>query len=202
MTWRTYVALGDSLSAGKGDPDADGRTVGWAARMADVLTARTGEPCELTNLAADGATVTRVLHDQLPAIPASPPPDLVSLTVGMNDVRAPDFDQLTFASELKQLFEGLATSRATLLTCTLPDIADMLPLPGELIPLARDRMRDVSGIIRRQAAACGAFCLDAWILPEVADPSLYSADRLHPNARGHQLIAAAFADLLTRRDDS
>jgi lysophospholipase L1-like esterase len=51
-------------------------------------------------------------------------------------------------------------------------------------------------VIRAQAARSGAICLDLWTMPGAADPALFSPDRIHPNARGHQLLATAFADLL------
>lgn len=195
MAWSHYVALGDSLSAGKGDLDPAGHPLGWPTRFAALVKERTGEDCSLTNLAADRATVTHVLAEQLPAL-ASTKPGLLSITVGMNDIRAPEFTGDAFAADLRRVFDELAATRATLLTCTLPDIAERLPLPAELVPLVRDRMREVSEIIRRVARAHDALYVDAWVLPEVADPDIYSTDGLHPNARGHRLLATAFADLL------
>ncbi len=198
MSWSNFVALGDSLTAGKGDAGTDGRPVGWAQRLADVLSVRTAVRCKLTNLAVDRATVSWVLSEQLPAV-APAQPDLVSVTVGMNDIRARGFDELSFKSELGQLLEALAATKATVLTCTLPNIAAIMPLPPDLTEIARERMRLASDIIREQAESFGAVCLDAWSLPGVADPDLYSPDRMHPNGKGHQLIAAAFADKLAPR---
>jgi hypothetical protein len=43
----------------------------------------------------------------------------------------------------------------------------------------------------RQAAARGVLCLDAWSMPAACDPDLFGRDRIHPNASGHQLMAAA-----------
>jgi lysophospholipase L1-like esterase len=198
LSWSNFVALGDSLTAGKGDAAPDGRPVGWAQRLADVLSVRTAVRCALTNLAEDRATVGSVLAEQLPkAAPAEP--DLVSVTVGMNDIRARGFDEMTFKSELGQLLEGLAATKAKVLTCTLPNIAAIMPLPPELTEIARERMRMASDIIREQAESYGAVCLDAWSLPGLTDPELYSPDRMHPNGKGHQFIAAAFADKLAPR---
>lgn len=189
MAWSTFVALGDSLSAGRGDPDVDGRLMGWPVRLSDLLG------CSLTNLAADRATTTQVLSEQLPALGAFEP-DLVSVTVGMNDIRAPEFTGEAFAAELRRIFDGLDATGATLLTCTLPDIAERLPVDPALVPLVRERMGEVSEIIRAEAAGRGALCVDSWVRPEVADPAIYSEDRLHLNGRGHQLLAGAFAELL------
>jgi lysophospholipase L1-like esterase len=198
LSWSNYVALGDSLTAGKGDAGPDGQPVGWAQRLADVLSVRTAVRCTLMNLAEDRATVSSVLAAQLPKV-APAEPDLVSITVGMNDIRARGFDEMTFKSELGQLLEDLAATQAKVLTCTLPNIAAIMPLPPDLTEIARERMRMASDIIREQAESYGAVCLDAWSLPGLADPELYSQDRMHPNGKGHQFIAAAFADQLAPR---
>ena len=198
MAWSTYVAIGDSLTAGRGDEGRDGRPIGWAQRLADILGVRTTVRCSLTNLAVDGATVHEVLSKQLPAV-AARKPDLVSLTVGINDIRRRDFDELSFKADLGQLFEALAATQATLLTCTLPDLSVIMSLSQDLHEVVRERMRLASDIIREQAESYGAVCLDAWSLPGVTDPDLYAPDRLHPNSKGHQFIAAACADILAPR---
>jgi lysophospholipase L1-like esterase len=195
LNWSNYVAVGDSLTAGRDDHGPAGVRIGWARRLAGILSARTEVPCALTNLAADGASVTAVLGRQLPAV-APIGPDLVSVTVGMNDIRDPAFGEERFAADLGRLLDGLTATGATVLTCTLPDIAAIMPLPAELVEVARQRMRRASDIIRKQAAGRGAVCLDVWAMPGAADPGLFGPDRIHPNARGHQLMADAFADLL------
>jgi lysophospholipase L1-like esterase len=198
LSWSNFVALGDSLTAGKGDAGPGGHPVGWAQRLADVLSVRTAVRCTLTNMADERATVSSVLKEQLPKVAAAEP-DLVSVTVGMNDIRARGFDEMTFKSELGQLLEGLAATKAKVLTCTLPNIAAIMPLPPDLTEIARERMRLASDIIREQAESYHAVCLDAWSLPGISDPELYSADKMHPNGKGHQFIAAAFADKLAPR---
>jgi lysophospholipase L1-like esterase len=193
-SWPNYVALGDSLTAGR-DDEGSGLQVGWAWRLARILTARTGVPCGLTNLSANGADVAAVLDWQLPYL-ARIGPDLVSVTVGMNDIRDPGFSADRFAARFGRLLDGLTAAAATVLTCTLPDIAANMPLPAELVDVARQRMREASEIIRDEAADRGALCLDVWVMPAAADPDLFGPDRIHPNASGHQLMADAFADLL------
>ena len=195
LNWSNYVALGDSLTAGRDDHGPGGVRIGWARRLAGILTARTAVPCALTNLAFDGASVAVVLEHQLPSV-ARIRPDLVSVTVGMNDIREPAFSEERFAAELGWLLDGLNATGATVLTCTLPDIAAIMSLPADLVEVARWRMRRASDIIREQAASRGAVCLDAWAIPGAADPELFGPDRIHPNASGHQLMADAFAALL------
>ena len=198
LNWSNYVALGDSLTAGRDDHGPGGVRIGWARRLAGILTARTAVPCTLTNLAADGASVAVVLEQQLPLVARIGPnyPDLVSVTVGMNDIRDPAFSEERFAAELGRLLDGLTTTGATVLTCTLPNIAAIMSLPADLVEVARQRMRRASDIIREQAAGRGVVCLDVWAMPGAAAPELFGPDRIHPNAAGHQLMADAFAALL------
>src|SRR5690349_23510660 len=88
MGWANYVALGDSLTAGRDDHGPEGARIGWARRLAGILTARTSVRCALTNLAADGASAGVVLERQLPSV-AGLAPELVSATGGVNDIREP-----------------------------------------------------------------------------------------------------------------
>jgi len=198
LSWSTYVALGDSLTAGRGDEGRDGRPIGWAQRLADILSVRTAVRCRLVNLAVDAATVGQIRRKQLPGVAACRP-DLVSVTVGLNDIRVRGFDEMDFKAELKQLFEALAATQATILTCTLPDLTGVMALSPDLTGIVRERLRLASDIIREQAESCGAACLDAWAMTAAADPELYGPDRVYPNARGHQFIAAACADKLAPR---
>jgi lysophospholipase L1-like esterase len=198
MGWANYVALGDSLTAGRDDHGPEGARIGWPRRLAGILTARTSVRCALTNLAADGASAGVVLERQLPSV-AGLGPDLVSVTVGMNDIRDPGFTPERFTAELGRLLDGLSGTGATVLTCTLPDIAAIMPLPVHLVEVARQRMCQASDIIREQAAARAVVCLDAWAMPGASDPGLFGPDRIHPNGSGHQLMADAFAALLLTR---
>jgi lysophospholipase L1-like esterase len=195
-SWATFVALGDSLTAGRGDVGSDGRPVGWARRLADLLSDRTGVACALTNLAVDGATVAKVLAEQLPQLDGISP-DLVSATVGMNDIRGFEFSPAEFTADLRRLLDALAATGATVLTCTLPDIAGVVELPPEYVEIARDRLSLASDIIRDESARRGAVWLDIWAMSELTvRPELFTADRLHPNASGHRILATKFADLL------
>jgi lysophospholipase L1-like esterase len=115
----------------------------------------------------------------------------------MNDIRGPQFNPADFSAELGRLFDAVATTGATILTCTLPDIADVVELPAEHVEIARYRLGEASDIIRDQSARRGAVCLDTWAMRDLAaSPELFTADRLHPNASGHRRLATAFADLL------
>lgn len=194
MPKSTFVALGDSLTAGKGDLDPEGRPVGWARRLCGLLSARSGTEFEFTNLAVNHATTDDVLTAQLPGL-AGLHPDLVTISAGMNDIRGA-FDKDHFARKIEEVFAGAVATGATVATMTLPNIVWMLPLPAELLPVARELMEQANDGIRRKAEAHGVLYLDAWYADEASDPAFWDEDRVHPNTNGHSLIAEAFAEML------
>ncbi|MGW3360248.1 SGNH/GDSL hydrolase family protein [Streptomyces bungoensis] len=190
-----FVALGDSLTEGVGDPAGAGRR-GWAARLAGALAAGDARGVEFTNLAVSGAQTRDVLHRQTPAALALRP-DLASVVVGVNDTLRSTFDIRAVAARLDQVYGALSGQGATLLTACLPEPGAMLGLPGALArPLAR-RQRAVNDVVHALSDRYGAVHLHlsegAW----VADRALWSADRLHPGERGHRQLAVRFHALLT-----
>ncbi|MFF1699882.1 SGNH/GDSL hydrolase family protein [Streptomyces sp. NPDC058257] len=191
-----FVAMGDSLTAGIGDPTEEGWR-GWAALLAAGLAAREGE-ARFHNLAVSGAQTGDVLNRQLPEA-LKLRPDLVSVIVGVNDTLRCTFDIQAVAARLDTAYGAATRQGAQLLTACLPDPGAMLGLPGALArPLAR-RQRAVNAVVHALSERYDAVHLhlaeDEW----VADRALWSADRLHPGERGHRLVAARFHGLLAAR---
>lgn len=79
---RTYVALGDSYSAGVGAPGQSGLCLRSPSGY-PALWARRHHPASFIDLACSGATTDTVLATQIPFLPAGA--DLVTITVGGND---------------------------------------------------------------------------------------------------------------------
>ncbi|MEU5002507.1 SGNH/GDSL hydrolase family protein [Streptomyces sp. NPDC021622] len=191
-----FVAMGDSLTEGIGDPVAEGWR-GWAALLAAGLT---GDEAgvEFHNLAVSGAQTSDVLHRQLPAA-LGLRPAVVSVVVGVNDTLRCTFDIHAVAARLDQIYASCTQQGALLLTACLPDPGAMLGLPGALArPLAR-RQRGVNAVVHALSERYGAVHLHAAEGDWVADRGLWSADRLHPGERGHRLLAARFHALLAAR---
>jgi lysophospholipase L1-like esterase len=185
-----YVALGDSSAEGLDDPDGAGGYRGWADRLAERLALVQGEVA-YANLAIRGRRTRQVLDEQLAAAVAMRP-DLATVFCGTNDVVARRFDLAGLAADLELLHCGLVGAGATVLTFTLPDLAPVLPLARHLAP----RVTALNEVVRRSAAASGAVLVDVAAHPVASDPRLWSDDRLHANAAGHQRIAAALAAAL------
>jgi lysophospholipase L1-like esterase len=189
MTTATYVALGDSITLGMGDPMRDGTWRGWAAILAPALPAR------LCNLAVSGALTADVEREQLPRA-LELRPDIASVVVGVNDTLRHTFDPVRVGAALAHTVGALTAAGATVLTMRLPDPGRMFGLPPALArPLAR-RIRAVNAVADKVAVRFGTVHFDAVGHPGTYDRRMWSVDRLHPSERGHRLVAHSYAALL------
>jgi lysophospholipase L1-like esterase len=185
-----FVALGDSITVGMGDPAPDGGWRGWAALLAATLC----QP-DMHNLATLGAQARDVERLQLPAA-LSLRPDVASVVVGINDTLRGDFDPMRTGAAMDRTVGALRATGAEVLTMRLPDPAQMFGLPRALgRPLAR-RMRAVNAAVDEVARRHGTVHLDAAGDPATYERHNWSVDRLHPNERGHRMIACHFHGLL------
>ena len=189
----TFVSLGDSITLGVGDPVAgdDAGWRGWAALLASGMR----EPA-LHNLATTGAQSRHVESTQLPEALALRP-DIASVVVGVNDTLRGGFDPRAAGASIARTVEALTAAGAVVLTMRLPDPGQMLGVPAGLArPLGR-RMRLVNAELDAVAARYGTVHFDAAADPDTYDRRNWSVDRLHPNERGHRLIACRFWDALS-----
>ncbi|MFF3407987.1 SGNH/GDSL hydrolase family protein [Streptomyces sp. NPDC002742] len=189
-----FVALGDSLTEGVGDPVGD-RWRGWAELLAPGL-APADAPVEFTNLAVSGAQTRDVLERQTPAALALEP-DLVSVVIGVNDTLRYTFDIHSVAERLDKVYAAFRERDTAVMTACLPDPGSMLGLPGALArPLAR-RQHAVNAVVHALSMRYGAMHLHAAEEEWLKDRAVWSADRLHPGELGHRQLALRFHALLT-----
>lgn len=184
----TYVALGDSFTAGNGcDPSER-----WADLVAESLREQSPD-LEYRNLARDGADS----HDVLAQIPeaVAARADLVTLVCGANDVilnLRPDIATFTgrFELMLDRLRRGLPG--VAIMTATYPEgwrLEGIGPRTQERI---KDGMRDLNEAIREVSATRIIPCLETVDHPGIEDPANFEPDGLHPSAAGHIHAAAEF----------
>ncbi|MCS7481952.1 SGNH/GDSL hydrolase family protein [Umezawaea endophytica] len=189
-TYLRYVALGDSQTEGMNDGDDTGGYRGWADRLAEQLAA--ADPrVRYANLAVRGRTAHQVRAEQLP-VALDLRPDLATVMIGMNDLLRPRFHATSVARHHEHIFEALTGQGAHVVTFRFPD-------PGLLVPAARwltRRTHELNARVREAADRHGATVVDLFAHPVCTDPRLWSADRLHLNALGHSVLAAAVAHAL------
>ncbi|MFJ3904668.1 SGNH/GDSL hydrolase family protein [Streptomyces sp. NPDC090025] len=194
--WQRYAVIGDSLSAGTGDPSPGYRELGWSDRFAEVL-GRVRPDLAYLNTATVGATTTETIEQQADKLQAFEP-DLLHIPCGANDLvrRRPDFDEIR--QNMRKLYELAAQTGAQLTTFTLGR-AYVVPV----FPDWTERVRTVNDITRGLAAEYGAVVVDMWNHPVNDRDDLLSADRIHFAGSGQAVMAAemakALAGLLGRR---
>jgi lysophospholipase L1-like esterase len=185
-----YVAIGDSTVEGLDDPDGQGRYRGWADRLARKLAEQQGSVL-YANLAIRGRTTHQIRRQQLDAAVAMQP-DLAAVVSGTNDLLRPCFDPVALRDDVETMQGSLTAIGATVITFTLPDLGDVMPIAR----MVRGRLLQMNDIIRGAAARTGAIVCDFAAYPVASDPRLWSDDRLHANTAGHARIAEALADHL------
>ena len=186
-----FVALGDSLTEGKGDIYPDGRLRGFADMLA-VSLRRVDPGVSYANLARPSVRAAEVRAQQLPAALALRP-DLATVIIGLNDVIALRTDADRVGAELEAVVEGLRGAGCTVLTATLPDLTHVTSVAA----LWRARIARVNAEVRRVAgAARRPSCRPGGTRARDSSARHMALDRVHPGAHGHHLLASAFADVL------
>jgi lysophospholipase L1-like esterase len=162
------VALGDSITNGGGELQNGVALQSWA-----LWTAR-GLGLPYTGVATDGARAADVVARQLPAVEAQAGR---RWDLGVNDVRALDFDADGFARDHATALAFLSERCERVLTATFP------------LSLGRPRagwLADGNTAVERNARAAGALLLD---LRDFGARNLVMADHVHPTAFGQVAIA-------------
>ena len=171
------VALGDSITSGRGEPALGVHPQSWAQWLAEALE------LPFLKLAADGACAADVLHEQVPRMRGRF--DLACLFVGVNDTRRLDWDADAYERDLRAIAAALDGHADRLVMCTVPrDLGR---------PRAAPKPEQASAIVRSVAARHGGVVV---ALDDLAGPPLVLPDAVHPTAVGQLEIAARAAGAL------
>jgi lysophospholipase L1-like esterase len=195
VPWGSFVALGDSFTEGIDDLLPDGAYRGWADVLAMVLADRR-PGLRYANLAVRGRLLPQIVAEQVPRARRLQP-DLVSLVGGVNDLLRPSFDP---PAARRTLERGVAALRA--------DDIDVILVVG-VNPTVRSRVltRLMPRIVALNEAVAEVAqryecrTVDLHAAPVFDDERLWSADRLHLSALGHERVAGAFLEALGLGDD-
>lgn len=189
--WQRYVAIGDSFTEGMSDadPDADGRYVGWADRLAALLAAHV-EDFSYANLAVRGRKLEDIVTRQLEqALPLEP--DIVSLVGGGNDILRPKADIDALAARLEQAVARVRATGADVLLVTPTD-----PVGAPVIRRTRGRAATYVAHIWSIAQRHGCYVVNQWSFDFLKDWRMWAPDRIHMISEGHRRVAlAAYAAL-------
>lgn len=180
------LAFGDSITNGGGELQWGVALQSWALWVAR------GSGLAFTGCAVDGARVDDVVRQQIPAFEhhtAAPGAhyELGCLYIGVNDVRAPEWDPAAFETGFRRALGFLRARCDRVLTVTAP--LD-LGRPG-----AGARVRELNRAIECVGGELGALVLD---LRSLRGRKLVMADHVHPTAFGQIAIAERALDVLAR----
>jgi lysophospholipase L1-like esterase len=170
VTRRGLVALGDSITNGRGEPALGVPMQSWAQWLAEALE------LPFTKLARDGARAPDVLADLVPRLAG--PYDVGCVWIGVNDARSLDWDAAAFERDLDAIVAAVAAASERVLACTIP--VDL----GR--PPAAPKPRAAGAVVRAVARAHGAAVAD---LDDLAGPPWLLPDAVHPTALGQLEIA-------------
>lgn len=172
-----YVALGDSAaqSVGASRPER-----GYVGLLAERMRERTGRPVQVVNLSISGATVRDVLDTQLPRL-RQLRPDVVTVAVGGNDIRA--YDPVRFSADVDEL------------TAALPAGTLIADVPYFMHGRWEDDADQAAGIVTAKARGHQLQIVPLHDVQRARGASAmltdFSADWFHPNTRGHRVWADA-----------
>jgi lysophospholipase L1-like esterase len=185
-----YLALGDSYSIGEGVPDA-GR---WPVQLA-VRLRREGVALDDPVIIATTGWTTDELSTAMDATTLTPPYDLVSLLIGVNNQyrgRSADDYQDEFRRMLDRAIELAGVRAERVLVLSIPDWG--------VTPFAHGSGRDVlrianeldvyNAIAHEETARRGAHFVDITGISR-QHPALLADDGLHPSAAQYALWTEA-----------
>lgn len=181
-----FVAIGDSFTEGVGDELPDGRVRGWADLTAQGWADAAGEEIEYANLAIRGKLIWPIVEQQLEPALALKPTHL-SFNGGGNDMLRPRTSIAHIAEAFDRVLQRCDEEGVTLVLLSGANPADQLPMT-RLIQKRGDQMS--AAVVARLSDRPDVVKALNWPDRELSDPSFWSQDRLHMNARGHHRVAA------------
>lgn len=182
--WRSYVALGDSLTEGLCDSSrqGEGQYRGWADRLAMLLAHDASAPPLYANLAVRSRRIGDVTGEQIPrALDLGA--ELVSVLIGANDLVRHDAQPEALAERLSAGIARLRESGADVLVVTpfAPHRAYLRPLHA--------RLARFNAVLTRAAADTGSILLDFWTDPVCHEHRAWAEDRVHLSSHGHRMLS-------------
>lgn len=189
-SFKNFIVLGDSFSEGMTDIQVNGKFVGWADRVADVIAAQTSG-FRYANLAVRGKLIHQVVTDQVPvALKLIEAETLVSFHAGANDVIHPKYNpEITlpeYAKAVRDLAAELKKYGAHLMLFTVQESAASNTRTGVIW---NERFKEFNKQVRELAAETGAIINEANDGRYPNDVRFLAFDRLHLNPEGHYRVA-------------
>jgi lysophospholipase L1-like esterase len=188
-----YDAVGDSLTAGVGVAEYP---QSYPYLVAQLMSAQ-NRLVTLNDRSIPGATSQQVQDELLPQV-IFDQPDVVTIMIGVNDVRS-NVDQAVFAKHYETILQAIKSeTRAKIYLVNIPFIG----AKGTILPPFNSyydaQTRAFNQTIQGLAARYGATYIDVYSPTKArfSDTSYYSPDLFHPSAKGYGVWAKVIYDAL------
>ncbi len=180
-----YLALGDSISQGKGSPDFE--TAAFPARLAERWRAG-GRTVVLRNLGVPHYTAADVIAHEVPEI-APFKPTIITLQVGSNDI-ATKVPLEIYRAQVRAILEAATGSGARVVVLGQNEWWRSPEGKGYGGTAAKRDAFDAA-LFGESKAAKGAELVDLRLLyRQQADRKLWAEDGIHPTAAAYDAMAA------------
>ena len=185
------LMLGDSSAAGMGADTAQ-QTVG--AIIANGVSALSGRPVQLTNVAVIGAESSGLDNQLAEVLEEVDNLDVALILIGANDVTH-RIDKSLAVRHLEQAVRALRATDCEVIVGTCPDLGTIEPVAQPLRLLARRWSRDLAAAQTVAVVEAGGRTVSLGDLlgPQFAQSSgeMFSHDRFHPSPAGYARVASA-----------
>jgi lysophospholipase L1-like esterase len=185
------LVLGDSSAAGMGADTAQ-QTVG--AIIAHGVSALSGRPVQLTNVAVIGAESSGLARQLADAMEEVDNPDVAVILIGANDVTH-RIDKSIAVRHLAQTVSALRGTDCQVIVGTCPDLGTIEPVAQPLRLLARRWSRDLAAAQTVAVIEAGGRTVSLGDLlgPQFATMKreMFSHDGFHPSPAGYARVASA-----------
>jgi lysophospholipase L1-like esterase len=186
-----FLVLGDSSAAGMGADTAQ-QTVG--AIIANGVSALSGRPVQLTNVAVIGAESSGLEKQLADVLEEVDNPDVALILIGANDVTH-RIDKSLAVRHLEQTVCALRATDCEVIVGTCPDLGTIEPVAQPLRLLARRWSRDLAAAQTVAVVEAGGRTVSLGDLlgPQFAQSSreMFSHDGFHPSPAGYARVASA-----------
>lgn len=193
--YRSYVAIGDSLSEGLGDFTFHQlrKYNGWTDRLAGILATEAsdkGYEFQFANLALRGSKLEKIMETQAPRA-LTLQPDLITVMAGSNDLMSPH-DELP---RIRAIFrEGILQLLASGADVVVANTIN--PVHLKVFKPLRYRAERMSELIESVAYELDVPVLDVYGIESFSDLGFWDKDMVHFSGHGHIKLANSAASLL------
>jgi lysophospholipase L1-like esterase len=193
--YRSYVAIGDSLSEGLGDFtfDLDRHYNGWTDRLACIMAKEAqdaGFEFHYANLALRGSKLEKIMTGQLYKALALQP-DLVTVMAGSNDLLSREDSLPRLRASYRDGLQQLLAAGADVVVANTIN-----PLHLRVFKPLRYRAERFSELIEDVAAEFEIPVLDVYGIQNFKELMFWAEDMVHFSGHGHIAVANQAANLL------